>query len=103
MNDTKQATLKRVKELLDAGAIQISSKDLQDMISPLGYRLGDESFCYVNNLNAGETWTAKSMTIVCVKSGKSFANIASSRKNIKQLQKIRLNYFVFEKGKLWEI
>lgn len=95
-------TLEHVQSLLLAGAFQISSRELRERLENIGYSLG-ESFCYENNLNAGEFWKAKSFSIVENTSGLSFAHIDAPKKNLQKLQEIRFSYFVFENGRIWEI
>lgn len=99
---SNQKTLERVNSLLSAGAQKISSRELKERLSNIGYSLG-ESFCYDNNLNAGEFWRAKSFQIIENSSKLSFAHIDAPKKNLKELQAIRQDYFVFENGKIWEI
>lgn len=95
-------TLERVESLLLAGSFQISSRELRERLEILGYSLG-ESFCYENNLNAGEFWKAKSFGIMENNSGLSFAHVEAPKKNLQKLQEIRFSYFVFENGRIWEI
>lgn len=95
-------TLARVHSLLQAGVEQISKRELEIHLEAIGYKLGD-SFLYENNLNAGESWKAKSFEIVEKSSGLSFAHVDAPKKNLKTLQEIRLNCFVFENGRIWEI
>jgi len=102
MNEKTLSTLQAVKSKLDAGMIQISSRELNECLFNLGYKLG-ESFCYENNLNAGEFWKAKSFSIVEISSGLSFAHVDAPKKNLQELRKIRFSYFVFENGRIWEI
>lgn len=95
-------TLLRVQSMIQAGAVQISKRGLETLLEAIGYKLGD-SFCYTNNLNAGESWRAKSFQIVEKTSNLSFAHVDAPKTNLKALQEIRFNYFVFENGKIWEI
>ena len=102
MNEKTLSTLQAVKSKFDAGMIQISSRELNERLFNLGYKLG-ESFCYENNLNAGEFWKARSFSIVEISSGLSFAHVDAPKKNLKALQEIRFSYFVFKNGRIWEI
>ena len=95
-------TLSRVQSMIQAGAEQISKRELEIRLEAIGYKLGD-SFCYENNLNAGESWKAKSFQIVEKTSNLSFAHVDAPKTNLKKLQEIRFNCFVFENGKIWEI
>jgi len=95
-------TLSRVQSMVQAGAEQISGRELKIRLEAIGYKLGD-SFCYTNNLNAGESWKAKSFQIVEKSSNLSFAHVNAPKINLKALQEIRFNCFVFEGGKIWEI
>jgi hypothetical protein len=102
MNEKQKSTLARVQSMLQAGMEQISGRELEIRLESIGYKLGD-SFCYENNLNAGEFWKAKSFGIIEKSSGLSFAHVDAPKKNLKALQEIRFNCFVFQNGRIWEI
>ena len=94
-------TQQEVDNMLASGMIQISSKELNRKLKELGYEISkDLSFCYFNKLNKIH-FKAKSIGIIHKESGKSFANIASPKDKLKELQEIRFNNFVFEKGRIW--
>lgn len=97
-----QQTAAHVQSMIQAGMERISKRELEIRLENLGYKLGS-SFCYENNLNAGEFWKAKSFQIIEKSSGLSFAHIDAPKKNLKELQEIRFNCFVFENGRIWEI
>lgn len=102
MNEKQKSTLARVQSMLQAGMEQISGRELEIRLESIGYKLGD-SFCYENNLNAGEFWKAKSFSIVEISSGLSFAHVDAPKKNLKDLQELRQSFLVFENGRVWEI
>ena len=84
------------------GMKRISQVELRERLNAIGYKLGG-SFCYINKLNGGRVWKAKSINIIHKLSGKSFANIDACKENLPELQEIRFNCFTFEAGRIWEI
>lgn len=96
-------TQQEVNRMVAAGMTLISSKELVKKLDELGYKISKpDSFLYQNKLNKIH-YAAKHVNIVHKGSGKSFANIDSSKEKLKELQEIRLNFFVFENGRVWEL
>jgi hypothetical protein len=100
MNAFEQGTLAEVQRMLDAGMEQLTPQQLQDRLAPLGYKI-KHAFNYINTSNEN-SYNASSEDIIDIKTGYSFANIAADKTNLKALQSIRLNCFVFHRGRIWE-
>lgn len=98
------STKKEVAQLILIGMKKISSDNLKIELANIGYEINPElTFNYINSAN-GNPYKAKSVCIgILGNKGLSFANINAPRDNIKQLQEIRQNYFVFENGRIWEL
>ena len=85
------------------GMQEVSPRELELMLDDIGYYIDKQnSFNYTNNLNA-ITYKAKSIKIRDKVSGLGFANIEADRKNLKKLQEIRRNTFVYAQGRIWEV
>lgn len=92
--------------LIAEGMEEISLSDLIDMITPLSYKI-DNAMChnYYNNSNE-HNYLARSMHYMDTKTKQSYAHYTqsfSNADNLKQLQKIRRNYFVFDKGRILDL
>lgn len=100
----EDSTKKEVAQLTLIGMKKISSDILKSELTKLGYEINQKlSFNYVNSSNEN-TYKAKSVYIGMLGNSElSFANIYANRDNIKHLQEIRQNYFVFENGRIWEL
>jgi hypothetical protein len=102
MNLTEE-TKKEVRRMLEDGMIQLSKNELLDKLLSLGYTLNvTNCFNYINSANT-ITHRAKSIDIKLIVGGKSFSHIDADKTFLPQLQEIRLNYFVFENGRIWEL
>lgn len=99
-----ESTKKEVASLLLIGMQKISSSNLKVELEKIGYEINDDlCFNYINSANEN-TYKAKSISIGMLgNKGLSFANIYAPKDNIKLLQEIRQNYFVFENGRIWEL
>jgi hypothetical protein len=100
MNAFEQGTLAEVQRMLDMGMEQLTPQQLSARLAPLGYEI-KHSFNYINTSNEN-SYNAGSKDIIDIKTGHSFANIAADKTNLKELQSIRFNYFVFHRGRIWE-
>jgi hypothetical protein len=73
------------------------------MVDSLGYEIDpDDSFEYTNTGNA-IAYKARSVAIRHKASGLSFAHIHCDRSKLAELQKVRMGYFVFTSGRIWEL
>ncbi len=98
-----KTTQLEVDRMIAGGMILISSRELVKKLDELDYKISEsDSFFYQNKLNKIH-YAAKHVSIVHKCSGKSFANIDSSKEKLKELQEIRSNFFVFENGRVWEL
>lgn len=98
------STKREVEQLVLAGMQEISVDNLKNEIARLGYEINTQlTFNYINSANEN-TYKAKSVNIGILGNKElSFANIDAPRDNLKKLQEIRKNYFVFKNGRVWEL
>ena len=103
-SELKESTQLEVNDMLDAEMTQLTPSELNDLINPLGYSISKTpmTFNYVNTGNKRH-YKAKSVHIKVTGTDLSFANIKADRTNLKALQDIRFNCFVFTNGRIWEI
>lgn len=92
--------------LLSQGMEQIAESELIEKLNTLGYKI-DKPMChnYYNNLNENH-YLAKSMNYIDIKSKQSafhFEQSFANSNNLEKLQKIRLNYFVFDGKRIWDL
>ena len=98
-----QSTLQEVATMLKSGMVQLTEQQMIDQVESIGYKFDLTLMsCYTNSLNR-HPYRARSMYIVDPTSGHSFCNIHADRTNLKELQKIRCNEFVFDGRRIWEI
>lgn len=99
-----ESTSQEAERMRAAGMEQITPAELDARLETLGYAISKpDCFQYVNGSNA-ITYRAKSVHIIDKQSRKSFANIESKRgPELKALQAIRLNCFVFNNNTIWEL
>ena len=94
-------TQQEVQSLLNAGMIIASPSDIKQLLSDIGYTI-EHDFNYVNTLNATH-YNAKAVKIRDSK-GYSFSNKNSVNKdNLKTLQEIRRDFFVYHNNRIWEL
>ena len=98
----EQNTLRERARLLAGGMRELTVEQLVHGVCALGYYLSAEnSFNYYNTGNA-TSYKARAVAIYHAKSGKSFANLASPKERLPELQSIRGGCFVFHAGRIWE-
>ena len=92
--------------LIEMGVEQISESTFLEMIKELGYKL-DMGCCFNYYNSANEiSYYARAMSYINTKTKRSAFHCEESFSNpdqLAELQKIRLNYFVFESNRIWEL
>lgn len=86
--------------------IDVTRKDLDRALAALGYRIDDAlSFNYVNNLNPGPSYPARSCYIVESDTGIGFAHYKDARRdeNFRALQDFRFQPNPVIRGRVYEI
>ena len=99
-------TLKEKARMINAGMQEITESELNDILKTLGYKI-DNSMCF-NYYNTGNEihYKARAMYFIDIKTKQSFAHYEqsySNYENLEKLQKIRLNNFVFQNGRIWQL
>ena len=83
--------------------IEINKNTLISMLKDIGYEIDKNMiFNYANTANK-ISYLAKSMSYKDIETGLGYAQTSCPKGNLKQLQKIRLDYFVVTKGRIWEL
>lgn len=89
--------------MLDAGMREITRTQLVQELEALGYEINPEtSISYTNTYNA-VPYKARAVGIKDTVTGLSFANVNACKKNLGALQSLRLNTFVYYRGRILEI
>jgi len=92
--------------LISEGVEEISKEHFLDLINKLGYKIDNScTFNYYNDSNK-HRYRAKAMSYKTIKGGISYAHytqVYTNSYNLEKLQKIRLNYFVFDGRNIWEL
>lgn len=102
MNITELTGLER-ERMLSGGMVELTEGELVAKLDSLGYEIASEdSFNYTNTGNE-IVYKARSVAIRHKASGLSFAHIHCDRSKLAELQKVRLNHFVFTSGRIWEL
>lgn len=85
---------------------EITEEELNKILIELGYKISNSmSFNYYNTGNP-QHYKARSIYIIDIKTKQSFAHFEqefTNRENQEKLQKVRRNYFVFSKGRIWDL
>lgn len=102
MKTIEESTLEEVEFLKRAGMRQVTKRWLEESLHAIGYKM-KHSFNYDNNANPPRRWRAKSVEFIDTRTGHGFANINANRDKLPELQAIRRECFVFEKGRIWEL
>jgi hypothetical protein len=101
--DLNKRTLLERDSMLNGGMVEITEGELIAKLDSLGYEIDpDDSFEYTNTGNA-IAYKARSVAIRHKASGLSFAHIHCDRSKLAELQKVRMGYFVFTSGRIWEL
>ena len=101
----QEAAEKYRAEMLQRGMEEIRKDDFLQMLAELGYKIDSSTFNYYNNLNELH-YKARSMNYTDIKTKQSFAHFEqryTNSANLDKLQKIRGHYFVYDKGRIWEL
>lgn len=102
MNITGLTALER-ERMLNGGMVELTEGELVAKLDSLGYEIDpDDSFEYTNTGNE-IAYKARSVAIRHKASGLSFAHIHCDRSKLAELQKVRMDYFVFASGRIWEL
>ena len=94
--DIKQLGIEEKKRRVYFGMEEITKKELEAMLLPLGYKLV-KYHTYINRLNKYH-YPAASFNVVSIESGKNFSNIGSPKEWVAKLQDIRMKYFFMYRG-----
>lgn len=99
----KDETKNELERMLAGGMEQISKRELILRAENCGYKI-DFSMCF-NYTNTANLYTYKARSIGWrhIASGIRFAHIDAPRDTLPDLQKIRHNCFVYERGRIWEL
>lgn len=101
----QEATEQYREDMLQRGMEEISKEDFLQKLAELGYKIDSSTFNYYNNLNE-KHYKARSMNYTDIKTKQSFAHYEqryTNSANLDKLQKIRGNYFVYDKGRIWDL
>lgn len=89
--------------MIDAGAERLTPRQLTERLDLAGYQVHKpDCFNYTNKANS-ITYKARAMGYKHKASGARYAHVDAPRNTLPQLQEIRRNCFVFERGRLWEL
>lgn len=100
-----ESTEKYIQNHEEPYAERVSAEIMKAMLLSIGYRL-KFAFNYDNTLNNHiPHYKAKSFSVDDIKTGQSayhYEQKMSNHENLRKLQQIRQDFFVFEKGRIWE-
>jgi hypothetical protein len=99
----KDETNLEVERMLSGGMEMISKRELMMRAEKCGYKIDPStSFNYTNGANL-HTYKARSVGWRHAASGIRFSHVSAPRDTLPELQEIRHNCFVFERGRIWEL
>lgn len=100
---TEAGTWNEVKDLLAAGARQVTMQQLDCELGALGYKINyRDSFTYDNTANKNK-YRARHIAIEDIASGLSFAHVECRNPNRARLQELRRSTFVLNGWTIWEL
>jgi len=102
-NDLDRSTASEYTRMISGGMVELGVDDLKKRLDSIGYEIDEDiSFDYVNRGNAIH-YFARSVGIRHKASGLSFAHVDCDRTHLAELQYLRMHFFVFFKGRVWEL
>ena len=101
-----EETIKERQSLLNSGMEEISEADLIQLLKDLDYKIDKSSILdYYNTMN-DQHCLERSLGYIDTKTGQSafhFEQSFTNEANLKELQKIRRNFFVFKNNRIWSL
>lgn len=99
----KDETEQELARMLAAGAVRISPRELNLRLESIGYRI-EPRMCHSYFNTANEfNYKARSMSYTELSTGAGYANVRADHKTLPQLQELRRHYFVFNRGRIWDL
>lgn len=89
------------QEMVAHGMQQWTPRRLLEELDALGYKIDRAGSFSYNSYGNEIPFAARSLRIAEKDTGIGFANIKANGLNIRELQEIRRNTFVFYRGRLW--